>query len=211
MCIVPAHSAAFTPDFTGGLGGLCVFIAKRDVSMNEVAYRLYARHTQRRVAKQLPRRLREVIGLAVTTPQQKGQRFSGQVLNGDLLGNLSHDFRLTGVIDYGTARDAHMASRRYETIAPIAKVVPKSLDVCRRFDAHPLSNHYVRGTAEVDVQHHDHGRRLWEFVVELVADVELHSVLFWALEGRRPPGERQERMGTLTRSVRHGPDKACFS
>ena len=62
-----------------------LLVVERDVAMDVVADRLNAVPARRRLPEEVPRRLRQPVGVAVPAAEQEDQRLLGQVLHRNLL------------------------------------------------------------------------------------------------------------------------------
>ena len=81
MLKIPAHAPPIVVDIHRRLGRAGIFVSELDVGMHPLHHRPHALPRQRRLAEQIPRRLRQAIDLAIPARQQKRQRFIGQFID----------------------------------------------------------------------------------------------------------------------------------
>ncbi len=159
--------------------------------MDEVADRLHARPARRRLAEEVPRDLRQPIGLAIAAAEQEHQCFLRQIRHGHLL-RLRHDrVGSAGIVDDDVRADARAALRRDDARAPVAEAVAVGGHRDRRVDGQIVAPEEVGDTREVHVQVEDHRRGLRAVVDHFKADAySHHESPLRAGAGRRDPAAR---------------------
>ena len=83
------------------LRGAGMLVAEDDVVVHEVADRLHARPTQRRIREQFPRDVAQAVGLAVAAAQQEDESLFRQVLHVVLPGVGKRLLRQSGIPERG--------------------------------------------------------------------------------------------------------------
>jgi hypothetical protein len=141
--VVPANAPGVVEDVEGRLCCTGVLVAEGDVAVDEIADGLDPVPTQGRLAKQVPGRFRQSVGLAVAAAKEKRQGFGGQVLNRVLTGPRRRNVGPPSIIDDAVGPQAEPASGRDEAAAPVAE------DIAIGEDWHRWGGHQMIGDDDV--------------------------------------------------------------
>mgnify|MGYP004708666919 CR=1 FL=1 len=123
MRIIAANTYPLIVRFPGSPGITGILIAKCDMVMHEITDRLDPAPAGRSLAKEVPRHLGKVLGVAVTASQQEKQRFFRQFLDRMLLRRKRDDVGLTRVSDHRRARYPELPGRGDEACAPVIEAI----------------------------------------------------------------------------------------
>ena len=104
-------------------GVVRLLVVEGDVSVDVVADCLNAVPSGGRLTEEVPRGLRQAIGVAISAAEQEDQRFLWQVRNRNLLCVGNDDVREATVVDDRVRPDARAAGGRNDAGAPVAEVV----------------------------------------------------------------------------------------
>jgi len=105
-----------------------MLITERDVTMDEITDRLYARPPRRSLFEEVPGHVGQAVRFAVAAAEQKRQRLGRQILHRVLRGRGRQDVRLAGIAHDTIGRQAHPAAGGDDAAAPIAEDVAVGRD-----------------------------------------------------------------------------------
>src|SRR3984893_16729762 len=175
MRIVATNPATFLVGFRGCPRHPCVLVTEIDALMNKIADRLDPRPTGRHIFEQSPSQIQQPIAVAETTREKKDDGLVRKLLHRDLAGARHHRIELTGIGHDSVSRQAHMARRRENPAAPIAKTITVAGDRNRGADDDVIRPRQIGDAREMDIEHCDQRSGLRELVLQFVADPKFQS------------------------------------
>src|ERR1700730_17622302 len=175
MRIAATNSATFLVGFRGCPRHPRVLVTEIDALMNKIADRLDARPTGRRVFEQSPSQIQQPIAVAKTTREKEDDGLVRKLFHRDLAGNRYHRIELTRIGHDSVSRQAHMARRRENPAAPVAKTITVAGDRNRGDDDDVIRRRQIGNAREMDVEHRDQRSGLRKFVLQFVADTKFQS------------------------------------
>src|SRR5437660_4981301 len=173
MRIVATNSLTFLVGFRGCPRHPCVLITEIDALMKKIADCLDARPTGRHIFEQSPSQIQQPIAVAETTREKEDDGLVWKLC--DLAGARHHRIELTGIGHDSVSRQAHMARRRENPAAPIAKTITVAGDRNRVADDDVIRRRQIGNAREMDVEHCDQRSGLRELVLQFIADPKFQS------------------------------------
>jgi hypothetical protein len=149
-------------------------VVEADALVRVIDDRLNPPPAFRRGAEQRPRRLRELVGIAVARAQQVDHHVIGQVLHRDLPGLRHDEVGLSGVLDGEVRRDEQLPRRRDDAVADVVERIPVFVCGERRIEGDRLWAQEIGQPAGMDAQHQDYRGRLRQREADVETCPDLH-------------------------------------
>src|SRR6202044_2337564 len=123
VCEIAADTTPLVERLPGCSGGTRVFVAERDVIVNEIADRLDSSPARGGLSEQVPSDLQKFFRIAVAARKEKNEGLFGQILYRMLLRGCRDDLGIARVIDDRGTRDPELSLGRDDATAPVAEAI----------------------------------------------------------------------------------------